>query len=346
MTPPKRRKRSAERSSEDVAPSAAPPAGARAPVAWFSPELLIRLEFLRVFAPLAILGFLSSRVRYADQWISEGGFCLPDLGAADAHESVYLPPISASAAWWVTSAVILSGLLVIVGYKTRPSAGVFAVLLAYVALADRLAAFTVNRLAPMIALAICLSPAGTRFSVDAWLARRKRAAEAADESDISARIEPPIEEMSGGVIRFLQAFLVVFYTASGVCKARGDWLKHPAVLWTHLHDSYQTAFTFLLANTLPGFMWTVFQGMTLSFECLALLWLGWKRLRPIGLVFALGMHLLIGLMFGPVIWFSLLMISVLLTCYLPDRFFERLAAELTARFESPPPAHPQPPPEA
>jgi Vitamin K-dependent gamma-carboxylase len=320
VTPPKRQKRAAAGKREADVAAAVP--RTRMPVPWFAPELLVRIELLRVLAPLAILGFLSSRVAYTEQWISEGGFCLPDLGTADAHESVYLPALSGAAAWWVSAALVLSGLLVIAGYKTRLSAGAFAALLVYVALADRLAAFTVSRISPMIALAICLSPAGTRFSVDAWLARRRAK---------SAAPEPPIEEMSGGVIRFLRAFLIVFYTASGICKARGDWLNHSGVLWTHLHDSYQTAFTLLLANTLPGFMWTVFQGMTLAFECLALLWLGWKRVRLVGLVFALGMHLLIGLMFGPVIWFSLLMTTVLLTCYLPDRTLERLTEKLALR---------------
>lgn len=299
-----------------------PPAKARQELPWFTPELIIRLEILRFFAPLAILGFLSSRIAYTDQWISEDGFCLPDLGTQDAHEAVYLPPVPSWVAWSVAALIVLCGLSVSAGFRTRLSAGAFAVLLAYVAMADRLAAFTVNRIAPMVALAICLSPAGTRFSVDAWLARRRSKGKAA---------EPPIEEASGGTIRFFQAFLVVFYTASGICKARGDWLKHPAVLWTHLHDSYQTAFTLLLANSLPGFAWTVFQAMTLAFECGAIVWLVPRRLRPIGLAFALGMHLLIGLMFGPVRWFSLLMMTLLSASYLPERLLEHLTSKLAAR---------------
>jgi uncharacterized membrane protein YphA (DoxX/SURF4 family) len=283
--------------------------------------LIVRLEILRFFAPLAILGFLSSRIAYADQWISQEGFCLPDLGTQDVHEAMYLPPVPGWLAWSVATLLVLCGLSVAVGFKTRLSAGAFAVLLAYVAVADRLAAFTVNRIAPMIALTICLSPAGTRFSVDAWLALRR-----SNEQDTGLRID----EASGGTVRFLQAFLVVFYTASGVCKARGDWLDHPAVLWTHLHDSYQTGFTLLLANSLPSFLWTVFQAMTLAFECCALAWLVPRRLRPIGVGFALGMHLLIGLMFGPVLWFSLLMMTLVSASYLPDRLLERVSSRLAA----------------
>jgi uncharacterized membrane protein YphA (DoxX/SURF4 family) len=292
-------------------PEPAPSAAARE---WFNSELVIRIELVRVFAPLAILGFMSSRLVHADHWISDTAFCVPDLGLSDPHESYYIPPLPEWAAWLVAAALVVAGLCVAAGFRTRRAAVAFAALLAYVALADRLAAFTVSRLAPMIALVICLSPAGTRFGVDAWLARR--------------RDEERGDEMCGGSVRFLQALLVVFYTASGVCKARGDWLKHPAVLWTHLHDSYQTAFAYLLANTLPGFAWTVFQGLTLLFECLACAWLLPRRIRPVGLAFGVTMHTLIGLMFGPVIWFSLLMITLLCASYLPDRLLQRLSDRL------------------
>ncbi len=326
MTEPRPKKKKRKRPVAE-----APPAAKRPPLQheWFGTELIARLELLRVCAPLAILGFMSSRIAYADHWISDAGFCVPDLGVTDPHQSYYLPPVSPSVAWAVACALVVSGLCVVVGFGTRRAAGLFAVLLAYVAVADRLAAFTVSRLAPVVALAICLSPAGTRFSVDAWLARRKRAAEASDDGHAEA---PLVEEMRGGTIRFFQALLVVFYTASGICKARGDWLKKPGVLWTHLHDSYQTLISYALANTLPGFSWTVFQGFTLLFECLALVWLVPRRLRPLGLLYGVSMHAMIGLMFGPVIWFSLLMISLLCASYLPDRLVQRLSdrlAELT-----------------
>jgi hypothetical protein len=35
-----------------------------------------------------------------------------------------------------------------------------------------------------------------------------------------------------------------------------------------------------------------------------------------------GMHILIGLMFGPVIWFALLMIALLLASYLPESWVQ------------------------
>jgi hypothetical protein len=41
------------------------------------------------------------------------------------------------------------------------------------------------------------------------------------------------------------------------------------------------------------------------------------------------MHAMIGLMFGPVLWFSLLMIAILLGGYLPEAWLERAAARVT-----------------
>jgi hypothetical protein len=127
------------------------------------------------------------------------------------------------------------------------SSAVFAALLAYVALADRLAAFTVSKLAPVIVLALCLSPSGARYSIDAWRRRRR---------DPAAR-QPT--QVSGGCVAFFQCLMPLFYFSSGWSKSKCDWLSEPYVLWTHLHDSYQTTISWLLANHLPAWMWTVIQ---------------------------------------------------------------------------------------
>ena len=122
-------------------------------------------------------------------------------------------------------ATTLAGLCLSAGLLTRFAAGAFAILLAYLALADRLEAFTVSKLGPMIALALWLSPCGARYGVDAWL-RRRRHPEAA-----------PPTHVAGGVIRYFQIFLAAMYSGAGIAKLRGDWLSGD-VLWSHLHDNY------------------------------------------------------------------------------------------------------------
>jgi hypothetical protein len=218
--------------------------------------------------------------------------------------------------------MVASGLTASLGIRTRQSAFVFACTLAFVALSDRLAAFTVSKLSPVIMLAVALSPAGSRLGVDAYWKRRRGG-------------KKPKRLRAVGATRFLQLLPVVMYSASGIAKARGDWLKVPLVLWTQLHSSLQTPIAFALASVLPAWTWTLFQGLVLAFEVFAPLWFGLRRTRPFALVFGLGMHAMIGLMFGPVIWFSLLMMTLLVAGYLPDRFLEPVEA-IVRRWEKRP----------
>jgi hypothetical protein len=274
------------------------------------PQPIARLVFVRVFAPLAILGFMSSRILHADDWLSVAGFHVPD--AVDWRQPISLPALPVWAAWSVGAALAITGLATAAGLVTRWSSAAFAALLAYVALADRLAAFTVSKIAPVIVLALCLSPSGARASVDAWRRRRR---------DPSAVLP---DQVSGGCVVFFQVFLPVFYCSSGIAKAQGDWVHHPYVLWTHLHDSYQTWVSWVLANYLPTPLWGLFQRTVLVFECVAPLWFALPWTRPFALAFGLGMHLMIGLMFGPVIWFSLLMMTLLAASYAPARWLSRV----------------------
>lgn len=262
-----------------------------------APQPAWRLEALRIAAPLAIVGFYAGRVAHADDWLSSAGFRVPYV-PGDWRQVVANPGLPVWAAWTVAIALVLAGLATAAGAFTRWSASLFAVLLAYVALADRLAAFTVSKIAPVIALVLAIAPAGARWSVDAWRRRSEG---------------PPA--VPWGSVRFVQAFVATFYFSSGLAKARGDWLTDRYVLWTHLHDSYQTWVSWAAGNVLPPPCWTVLQAITLAFELGAPLWLALPWTRRYAVAWAIAMHAMIGLMFGPVIWFSLLMIALVWTSY-------------------------------
>jgi uncharacterized membrane protein YphA (DoxX/SURF4 family) len=282
-------------------------------MAWLDePQPVLRMEIVRVAAPLAVLGFMSGRLIHADEWIGPAGFRVPDLGG-DWRQPLYVPELPTALAWALVIAMVLAGLATAAGYKTRKSALVFAATLAFVAVSDRLAAFTVSKLSPAVMLAVAAGPAGLRMGVDAR--RRALAGEPAPEP------ERPMRS-----VRFLQLLPVVIYSASGIAKARGDWISTPLVLWSHLHDSYQTGLSFALASTLPGWSWTAMQYGVLAFELFAPLWFGWARTRPYALLFALGMHAMIGLCFGPVLWFALLMMTLVTGAFLPERYLQRLDA--------------------
>lgn len=276
------------------------------------PLSVLRMEIVRICAPLAILGFMSGRLAHADEWIGDTGFRVPDLGG-DWRQPLFIPALPSWAAWTVATAMVISGLACVLGIKTRPSALVFASLLAFVALSDRLAAYTVTKLSPVVMLAVAVGPAGTRLGFDAYWKRKKSG-------------KRPKRIRASGALRFLQLLPVVIYSASGIAKVRGDWLKEPLVLWSHLHDSYQTPIAFALASVLPAWTWTLLQGLVLAFELFAPLWFGLARTRTPAFVFGLGMHTMIGLMFGPVLWLALLMMTVLVASFTPDRFLGPLEA--------------------
>lgn len=281
------------------------------------PQHVLRLELVRMVAPLAILGFMSSRLTHADEWIGDAGFRVPDVGPNDWRQPMYLPALPSSIAWLVAAVLVVSGLAMSAGFRTRVAATIFACAATYVALADRLAAFSVSKMAPMVAIAIAVSPAGARFGVDAWRAKRR-------DPDL---VLP--DEVRSGTVRFFQILLPTIYCASGIAKARGDWLHHGFVLWTHLHDSYQTAFTVAFANLMPVRGWTVLQALVLTFEAGAPLWFAWTKTRMPALVVGVGMHTMIALMFGPVRWFAMLMATLLIASYLPDGVLDRILARFT-----------------
>jgi hypothetical protein len=282
-----------------------------------APMPVLRLELIRAFCPVFILGFMSWRLIHADEWIGDGGFRIPHL-PGNPMQPLYIPPLPSSIAWVVVTTMVLSGLALSIGWRSRASALVFAATLAFVALSDPLAAFTVSRIGPVIAISIACGPAGRRFGLDAW--RRGRRGE--PEAPSVAPLAP---------IRFLQLMLVTFYSASGVAKAGGDWLLTPFVLWTHLHDTYQTAFSYFVAKVTPPAVWTPLQYAVLCFEIFAPLWFAWSRTRLLALMFGLGMHTMIGLMFGPVIWFALLMMALLAGCFAPASWLRKMESVVAAR---------------
>lgn len=280
------------------------------------PAPLERLAFLRISATLAVLGFMSPRLPHAAEWLGRSGFSVPDLGRDDYRQPFYLPALPDPLAWGLAAVMVASGLAFTVGFRARASGLTFAATLFYVAVADRLAAFTVSKIGPVIILALAIAPSAARYSVDAWQARR-----AAPDAPLPTHAHP-------GELRFLQAFVMALYLASALCKGRGDWLTRDDVLWTHLHDNYQTAFSHWLANLLPVAAWPVFQWTTFLFELGAPLWFGLAVTRLPAIAVGLALHALIGLMFGPIIWFSLLMMAMLIGCYAPAPWLRAVMGRL------------------
>jgi hypothetical protein len=269
------------------------------------------LVAVRILVPLAILGFMSARLVHADHWIGRSGFHVPEISGDDYRQPLYVPALPNGLAWTIAVMTFASGLAVAAGAFTRASSIVFATLLVFLALADRLAAFTVSKLGAVLAIAIACTPAAARVSVDAWRRHRREPR------------TPLPTEVSGGNVRFFQLLLAVMYFSTGVGKARGDWLNRNDAIYSNLHDSYQTAISFLMASRIPGWGWAGFQWLVLTLELGAPLWFALRPTRLPAVALLLGMHAVIGLGFGPVIWFAILMASLLIACFTPRNWLER-----------------------
>jgi uncharacterized membrane protein YphA (DoxX/SURF4 family) len=294
-----------------AAPAPPPPLVDRVAAWLWEPQPVARLVVVRVLVPLAILGFLSARLVHADDWIGRAGFHVPDVGGNDYRQPLYVPALPNALAWIVAALTVISGLAVVAGASFRLSSVLFAALLVYLALADRLAAFTVSKLGAVLAIALACTPAAARVSVDAWRRHRR---------DPRA---PLPTYVGGGNVRFFQLLLAVMYCSTGVGKVRGDWLDRNDAIYTNLHDSYQTAISYLMASRIPGWGWAGFQWLVLTLELGAPLWFALRPTRLPAVVLLLGMHAIIGLGFGPVIYFALLMSSLLVACFAPQHWLER-----------------------
>ena len=72
---------------------------------------------------------------------------------------------------------------------------------------------------------------------------------------------------------------------------------------------YMTDAAAWMVRTLPTWTFTVQQHIALGFELLAPVLLGVRRLRPLGFLIGVGMHLLVALTMYQLIYFSLQMIA-------------------------------------
>ena len=77
------------------------------------------------------------------------------------------------------------------------------------------------------------------------------------------------------------------------------------------------AFTIKKTNILP------FQVFTLVLETFAPLWFAWSRSRPLAVLAAASMHAMIGLMFGPVRYFAMLMATLIVASHISSERLER-----------------------
>ncbi len=263
---------------------------------WHAELPEIRLAAFRHAILLSLLAYLLHRWRHAGEWLTTAGFH-PSL-AVDAVHGPQVPLIPA--AWLpLFGALLFGGLaLAVLGWLRRPATWLTLALLSYANLADPVAAFTLNRVYCFALLVLALAPAPR-----------------------DSAIGPTIPAWP---VRLLQLGLLVHYFSSGLCKSLyGAWLGDADVLWRQMQGIFMTDSAAWLVRSLPRWAFTAQQHLALGFELLAPLLLGVRRLRPLGLVLGVGMHVFIAVNMHLLVYFSLQMLCFYVLFVAPERL-ERL----------------------
>lgn len=258
--------------------------------AWaLGPFPAIRLESFRWTLTFALLVYTVAWSLDASEWLTHAGYHLSP--AASRGLQIPVPLLGPTALVVFLVAYIGSMVAILFGVRPRAFAWVVFAGLAYVTMADRLAAFSMNKLALVSWLVMLLAP---------WPAPAD-----GDASDL----DQPAQLRSAWPLRILQATLILQYFGAGVCKLRGDWLRSSKVLWLQAQDVYMTDLSAWMVRELPAWLWAGLQHGSLAFELLAPILFCVRRLRPIAFGFGIAMHLGIGLMMYRVGFFSLSVVA-------------------------------------
>lgn len=249
----------------------------------------------------------------------------------------HLHAVAEPAELWI---VHLVGLAIValftIGLATRLTSVLAAlVVLAYFHRAPMLTA-EFEWILALLMVYLCLAPSGDRFSVDAWLRRRRQERLPAYDQ---AKIAPPPSPLTTIATRLIQVHLTVVYLSMGLSKLDGGlgdvWWGGTAMWWMLARPEQRIVdLTGLLHDHMYVInLWT---HLTVLFE-LTFPILVWNRLaRPLMLLIAAGMWIL-NLVGTGLVTFGLAMIVANLAFVSPSfwqLFVRPPAPEETTRHES------------
>lgn len=252
----------------------------QAALAWaFGPVDGIRLDVFRRAMAWSLLLYTLAWSRNAAEWLTPAGFHPSPEASLGLQMSIpLLGPVSV----WVFLALYMATMLAVVfGVGARWASGLVLAGVLYVSTADRLAAFSMNKLFIVVWAILVCAP---------W--------QRGEDGALRLRSAWPL--------RILQGTLLLEYLGAGLCKAvHGDYLGHDDVLWYQLQLEFMTDTSAWMVRSLPDWFFTASQWAALSFELLAPVLFVVRRLRPLGFAWGLAMHLLIGVTMYQVGYFAL-----------------------------------------
>lgn len=268
---------------------------------WYAPVDPVRLDAFRQAFTYTLVFYTLAWAQHAGEWLTPVGYH-PAPGV-DAYYAPHVPLLTRGALVPFFAVYFGAMLAVIFGWARRAATWVVIAGLVYVSLADPISAFTINRLYVFGFLVLALAPGPSG--------------------------QEPNATIPAWPIRVLQVSLLIHYVASGLCKAlRGDWLAYDDVLWVQVQGVYCTEAAAWLLRVLPAGAWTILQHAALGFELFAPLVLIPRRLRPLGFLLGVGLHVVVAVTMYQLVYFSLQMISLYLVFVDPARL-RRLLSRLS-----------------
>ncbi|MBT5020582.1 HTTM domain-containing protein [bacterium] len=270
---------------------------------WFyGKETPYALALIRITYPLALLIALVPRWLHVRELYSTDGAPTP-FWWSYGYSNI-LPIFSAEVAMALYTVMILLLCSVSIGWKTRPSLVILALLVPYFGLLDTLATLTKYTAVTFhVFLLLSLSGCGAVWSVDAWVAKRRSANWSVPKFDVWPQ-------------RLIQLLIGFVYLGSAATKAHtegfftGDQMFYWALTNVNFPNpvgEWLTGFpSFIVISGMIGVVWEIL-----------FIFLVWKEpgrvvMLSLGVLFHLMTYFLLGLLVFPLLFFSLY------CCYLKE----------------------------
>ncbi|WP_397570305.1 HTTM domain-containing protein [Schlesneria sp. T3-172] len=264
---------------------------------FYAEEVPFGLALCRICLPLVLMGMVLPRWSVCRELYSADG--------ATAQVSVgfgyidMLPEFSGTVVAALYAMLIFSLVTLSIGWCSRASAVVSCVLMTYFSMLDCVSTMTkYTAMVTHMLLILSLSQAGSIWSVDAWMARRRQ-----NLDPTKPRFAYP--KSAAWPRRLMQFHIAVVYFGAGVTKLHtpafftGDQLQY----WMLTHLNYQHR----LGEILAGYpvMLVAFGYVTVVFE-LMFIFCSWKSywrhiVLPIGVLFHFMTTLTLGLLMFPMV---------------------------------------------
>lgn len=264
---------------------------------WFQAISPARLRlFERLFA-ISFIYYIAGWMGHAEEWLTDRGFHFSDA-VMGIHFPDPLPLLTVDQLPYFQVLIFASPLLVVLGVFRRVALWLCFGCSVYIQLADINAAFTLNKLFIVFFLLLALQPPARQGADGRWY-------------------------QSAWPTRIIQATLLIQYSTAGICKAfHGDWMRVHDILYGHSVGIYRTELASWIARNAPHWTWYVQSKLALGFEIFApLLFINKYRIRVVGFVVGIGMHIVIAALMKDLIYFSLQMITFY-ALFLPDSWCE------------------------